>query len=279
MAHPEPQDPTFYLATDMEQPASCPFAGGEVVVFTRRSPNKETVNEDGVAVIPYSSRSGVLAIADGVGGFPEGERAARVALEALARAVRRAAREDSDLRTGILDGIENANRAVIELGGAATTLAVAEVRDGFVRPYHVGDSIVMVTGLRGKLRLQTIAHSPTAYAVEAGVMDEWEALDHEERNLISNAVGSPEMRIEVGAPLKLHARDTLLLASDGLVDNVHPEEIVESIRKGKVLGGVESLARLCRLRMGSEGNGKPSKPDDLSVLVYRRIKKAVRVTV
>ena len=265
----EALEPVFHFASDLDAPLCRPFAGGEVVLFTRRSPIKKSVNEDGIALMPHGPDSGVLAVADGVGGFPGGERAARVALEQLARSVWNAAHSDVELRAAILDGIENANRAVLRLGGAATTLAVAEIRGHEVRPYHIGDSVILVTGLRGRIRLKTIAHSPTAYAVEAGLMDEWQAMHHEERNLISNAVGSTDMRIEVGAPLKLHQRDTLLLASDGLVDNLHPDEIVETVRKGDLLHGGQILTQLCQERMLEGGGERPSKPDDLSLVVFR----------
>ena len=46
------------------------------------------------------------------------------------------------LRGAILNGIEAANRSIRELGcGAATTLALVEIQDRTIRPYHVGDSV------------------------------------------------------------------------------------------------------------------------------------------
>ena len=49
-------------------------------------------------------------------------------------------------------GIEAANAAVMELGnGSASTFAIAEIDDGVVRTYHVGDSAVLLTGGRGRL--------------------------------------------------------------------------------------------------------------------------------
>ena len=44
--------------------------------------------------------------------------------------------------------------------GSATTLAVAEVVGQTVRTYHVGDSPIWVFGQRGRLKLQTVPHSP-----------------------------------------------------------------------------------------------------------------------
>jgi serine/threonine protein phosphatase PrpC len=175
-----------------------------------------------------------------------------------------------DLRAGILNGIEAANEAVRELGtGAATTLALVEIQDGVIRPYHVGDSAILVTGQRGKVKLQTIPHSPIGYAVEAGLMKEEEAIYHEERHVISNVIGSDQMRIEIGPPTQLAPRDTLLLASDGLFDNLLPDEIIETIRSGPLDEAVGTLVQTAQERMAGPIGDAPSKPDDLTVIAFR----------
>ena len=82
---------------------------------------------------------------------------------------------------------------------------------------------------RGRVKLQTISHSPVGYAVESGMLDDQEAMHHEERHVVSNIIGTPEMRIEIGPPIDLATYDTLLVATDGLADNLHIEEIIERI--------------------------------------------------
>ena len=78
------------------------------------------------------------------------------------------------------------------------------------------------------------------------------------------------MKIDIGAPVELQPRDTVLLASDGLMDNVHLEEIIEHIRKGPAEAAVDAVVELARSRMQSNNSKEPSKPDDLSVIVYRK---------
>ena len=64
------------------------------------------------------------------------------------------------MRSRILDGFEEANEAVLGLGvGAATTLVAAEIEDTRVRSYHVGDSMSLIVGQRGKLKSQSVPHS------------------------------------------------------------------------------------------------------------------------
>ena len=175
------------------------------------------------------------------------------------------------LRTAILNGIEAANAAVQAIGnGSATTLTVITIEGLIARSYQVGDSESMVVGQRGLVKLQTTPHSPTGFAVEAGFLDEKEALHHEDRYLVSNFLGTADMRIDIGAEVELRPRDTVLLASDGLMDNVHVDEIIERIRKGPLEAAAERVIALARRRMAGVAPGQPSKPDDLSVMLFRK---------
>jgi serine/threonine protein phosphatase PrpC len=245
-------------------------AGGVLSVYSKRCPDKETPNEDAVAIISTGVGSGVLAVADGLGGAPAGQQASLLAIQCLARAVEEVVREEVAIRIGIMNGFEAANEEVLALAlGAATTLTVVEFDGQLVRHFHVGDSMSLLTGQRGKIKMQSIPHSPVGYAVEAGLLDETDAMHHEERHVISNVIGSVDMRIEVGSAVELSPRDTLLLASDGLSDNLHMPEIVECIRKGSLEKITEDLARRARERMEGAQDGEPSKPDDLTFVVFR----------
>jgi len=272
------------LEEHMEAGERWSFAGGEVAAFSRRSPARTTSNEDAAAVLPVDERSGVLVVADGVGGQAEGARAARAAVEALAASVavvaERRGRDESapgDLRDAILDGVETADREVRALGtGAATTLVAVEIQDAEARSYHVGDSAAVIVGQRGRLKFRTVAHSPVGYALEAGLLDEREAMVHEDLHLVSNAVGAGDMHIGIGPSVSVAPRDTVLLATDGLFDNLPLRGIVDRIRKGALDLAVEGLARECQARMVSPRENQPSKPDDLTFLLWRRATRPVR---
>jgi serine/threonine protein phosphatase PrpC len=221
-------------------------------------------------VIAIDDERGVLAVADGAGGHASGAIAARHALEAIDASIRGRAPED-ELRTSILNGFEMANETVRGLGvGAGTTLAVVEVQGAWIRTYHVGDTGIIVTGQRGRIKGRTLDHSPTGYAVESGLMNDREAIHHEERHLISNMIGSESMRIDMGPSIKLASRDTVLIATDGLFDNMHFDDIVERVRKGHVPHALGGMTRLCHRRMENEPETTPSKPDDLTILAFRR---------
>ena len=155
-------------------------AGGTAFALTRRDPDKETENEDTVAIVPYGADAAVLVVADGAGGLPAGKMASLTAVTKLAASLQASRGHTTLLRTAILNGIEAANEAVIALGnGCATTMTVITIEGLVARSYQIGDSEALVVGQRGRIRLQTTAHSPTGFAVEAGFLDQRDALHHE----------------------------------------------------------------------------------------------------
>ena len=252
----------------MEAPELLDVANGHVAAFCRRCPDKVEPNDDSAAVVQTKSGAIVLVVADGVGGCPLGHKASAIAVEAIAERVQ-AAEPTSDLRPAILDGIEHANQEILDLGiGAATTLAVVEIQAGRARAYQVGDSMTLIVGQRGALKWKSTPHSPVGYAVESGMLDEADAMHHDERHVVSNLVGSHSMHIEIGPSRPLAARDTVVVGSDGLFDNLHLSEVIEHSKSGKPIKRIGALAELASSRMWQSEPGVPGKPDDLTILLF-----------
>jgi protein phosphatase len=265
----------LFLGDHEREQADCSLPHGEVCVRSIRSPDKATPNEDSAAIIQLGNDSLVLAVADGVGGSVAGREASNATVKTLARLLAKLPDETPPLRPAILDAVEAANKAVLGLArGAATTLVVAQLDVTRLRSYHVGDSELLAVGQRGRIKQRVVPHSPTGFAVEAGLLDEDEAMQHDQRHVLFNVVGSVEMRVEVGPPLQLLARDTVLIASDGLFDNLYIDEIVETICSGPLVAAADRLVERVHGRMHGEGAAdKPCKPDDLTIVLFRPHKR------
>lgn len=264
------EQPRLYLGADCAEIESLSIAGGTACVFTTRAPGKETDNEDSVGLVPCGKDAGALVVADGLGGLPSGDQASATAVRKLSRNITENCNGQFALREAILDGIEQANKTIMAQGvGSGTTIAAVEIDNNAVRPYHVGDSAILITGQRGKIKYLTIPHSPVGYAVEAGLIEADEAIYHEERHLVSNIIGSAAMRVEIGPTIRLAPRDTLVIASDGLFDNLQVEEIVNIIRTGPLLRAAQKLLEICRTRMAEFSENRPHKPDDLGFVLFR----------
>ncbi len=270
-SHSERMDAHLYLQADMQEPLEVRLSSGTACVFSRRAPLKEMPNADAAGLYDLGAAGLVLAVADGVGGHRGAEQASAITLETLARELEAVERNGTEVREALLNAVEAANRAVVELGiGAGTTLIAVEVRAQRIRTYHVGDSQALLAGRRGKLKLVTKAHSPIGYALEAGILAEEEALHHAERHLLSNMIGLEAMHIEMGSPLELAPLDTLVLGSDGLFDNLRLEEIVQTVRLGSAPRAAAALVAACQARMDEDVPEQPSKPDDLTAVLFRR---------
>jgi serine/threonine protein phosphatase PrpC len=247
-----------------------PLARGAAGFYSSPRPGGGS-NQDAIALIPLDEARAVIVVADGMGGLPAGREAAALTVETLAEDLSLASPQGNNSRAQIIDAIERANERILATGlGSATTLAVAEIGAGTVRAYHVGDSEILVFGQRGRIKLQSVPHSPVGFALHAGMLDESQAISHEDRHLVSNALGNRDMRIEVGSPVPLGPYDTVVVCSDGLVDNLHFEEISRTLRAGRLDRSLQQLVASAERRMTEPRAGEPSKPDDLSVIAYRR---------
>ena len=258
-----------YTQSELESPELLNLGYGQAVVFSDKSPDKDSANEDSVALFELGNQTAVFLVADGLGSLPNADTASKIAIRAIQNKLEQLT-DPAALREAILDGIEDANTQILnKTPGSATTLVAIEYHKQVIRSYHVGDSMILVTGQRGKIKLQSVPHSPVGYAVEAGMLDENEAVHHEERHLVSNVVGSAEMRIEIGPTVKLARYDSLIVSSDGLFDNLYVDEIVEIARKGKIEKAGQQLREMAQQRMTTPQKDLPCHADDLSFILFR----------
>lgn len=249
------------------------FCGGTLAYFTHRSPDKESPNEDSAGAIQISPHHGVIVVADGVGGANAGAMASHCAVQKIVQSIEHATQTASDVaeteRSTIVDAIENANHEILTWKqGAATTVCAVEILNQNLRTFHVGDSSILQFSNQGTLKFYSVAHAPIAMAVESGMLDEADALLHEDRNLINNCVGCPEMKIEIGPNLSLAKRDTVVLASDALLDNFTMNEVVQVLRWGDLHKQSQKMIDMTMARM-RDTQTLPCKPDDLTMLCFR----------
>lgn len=242
--------------------------GIDVFVSLVPSPTRSARAQGQDAAGVWTTQSGqlVLAVADGMGGARGGAAAAATAIGELDKALS----TELPTRHAIVDAFEHADRATRAVRSVGkTTLVVGQVFGDELRVFHAGDSEALVVSRRGHIKLRTVAHSPVGYQVAAGVLEHAEALQHDERHYISNVVGAPGLKIEVGPRLPLARHDTVALGSDGLFDNVHPEELAHCLAMPDMSAGADALVDLALSRMKTPTDGF-GKPDDLALVVSRR---------
>lgn len=271
LSGPEPEFSLLRFGEDVDAPRAVRLGALELVWFASMGPDK-AASEDAFFVRALPGDRVAAGVVDGMGGMVGGAAAARIGATRIHEALDGA--DGAGLRPALVTGIERAHEEVLArvAGGGATVAAVSLSRE-HCQFVHAGDAEGIHLGAAGRLRQRTVPHSPVGYAQASGVLTESEALAHPDRNLVASGLGVRGMTAQVGSREPLLPGDTVVLATDGLTDNVFEEEILEAFRGGSLERGVATLVELARVRMegpipGPEGL-TIGKPDDLTVLAMR----------
>jgi len=129
--------------------------------------------------------------------------------------------------------------------GMACVLTLALAENGVATIGHVGDSRLYLLS-NGSMKKITPDHSPVGEEEDAGEISEAEAMMHPRRNEVFRDVGSrPRQASDAGfieiRRCRLRDRSALLLASDGLTDQLTAAQVREII--GRYEGDAGEVAR------------------------------------
>ena len=221
-------------------------------------------NEDRMGYC-YTRDAGLFALADGMGGHPEGEVASQLALQTLAAMFQR------DCKPTLADPLRFLHESIIAghhqllryatqkalIDTPRTTVVACLLQGNAAYWAHCGDSRLYL--VRGeKLIARTRDHS---YSELQQTMSQVVPMnDRFNRNVLFTCLGSPgKPVIDTVGPLLLQAGDRLLLCSDGLWGTVEDAVIVEQLSKNVISDAVPELVEQA-LRNGG------AKSDNVSVL-------------
>jgi protein phosphatase len=221
-----------------------------------------TNNEDNFLVA-----DSLFAVADGMGGHAAGEVASLIAVETL-----KAAFDGDRSADGLADAARQANRAVwqraseqTDLRGMGTTLTAAALVDAEGEEggeqlviAHIGDSRAYL--LRdGELDQITDDHSLPAEMVRRGELAPEDAIDHPQKHIVTRALGiEPDVEADCVRVIP-YAGDRVVLASDGLFDELSDDQIASILRR---IADPEEAAKEL-VRAAKESGGR----DNVTVVV------------
>jgi PPM family protein phosphatase len=208
-------------------------------------------NEDRMGYC-YTRSAGLFALADGMGGHPEGEVASQLALQTIAALFQRDAKPTLKdparfLQEAVLAAHHQLLRYATERGLLDTprTTLVACVLQGQAAYWaHCGDSRLYL--LRGdKLVVRTRDHSYTELHGALAQAGQPVPLENQRynRNVLFTCLGSPgKPVVDSAGPLSLQAGDRVMLCSDGLWGSVSDPVIVEHLARRPITDAVPELA-------------------------------------
>ena len=192
------------------------------------------LNEDRMGY-SYTRSSGLMLLADGMGGHPEGEVAAQLALQSISAIYQKQANPKVDDVAEFLNAaIMAAHRAIIKyaiekgmLDTPRTTVVAVVVQDGMACWAHCGDSRLYLVR-DGKLVVRTRDHSYMEQPPQGHTASR--AAERLNRNILYTCLGSPTKPVfDVSNPTLLQHGDKLMLCSDGLWGSVDDDDIVRML--------------------------------------------------
>ena len=200
-------------------------------------------NEDRMGY-SYTREAGLFALADGMGGHPEGEVAAQIALETMSALFQREAQPRmADVPSFLGRGLMSAHHQIIRYASSRgmmdtprTTLVAAVVQRGQLHWVHCGDSrMYVVRG--GQLLKRTRDHSYLEAKASSGA-----SLKDVNRNVLFTCLGSTvRPMFDVGGPIVLQDQDRVMLCSDGLWGTLDDDTITRGMSERPLAEGMPLL--------------------------------------
>ena len=247
--------------------------GWDAGIKRKRDPNEDSIaaiqgtctyNEQ---LIPFD----LFIVADGMGGHENGQEASRIAIQTMTQSVLQNMITSSELTDALFSkflvhGVQQANMTIWQCNqekGAnmGTTLTAALVIGSRAHIVNVGDSRTYMYREGKGLSQVTRDHSFVARLVARGVIASDDIYTHPDRNLVERGLGD-RRSVEVDYfTVELHARDWLLLCSDGLWEMVRDPEIERIMKKEDDPAQMSDLLVQAALKGGGV--------DNVSVIVAR----------
>ena len=200
-------------------------------------------NEDRMGYC-YTRESGLFVLADGMGGHPEGEVAAQIALQTVSALFQRQAKPQiQDVQEFLSGALLAAHHQILRYASEKgmidtprTTLVAAVLQGGAASWVHCGDSrLYMVRDAELLTRTRDHSYLELRNAPPPG-------MDRVNRNVLFTCLGSTvRPMFDVAGPLRLKEGDKVLLCSDGLWGSLEDEEIVSLLGSRPVADGVPAL--------------------------------------
>ena len=218
-------------------------------------------NQDRIAVAA-SEHAALLIIADGMGGYADGARAAEITRQTVLESFSHTAQPLFDPLGFLHLTLGRAHEEVVKLGAQApidrrprATCALCLIQQGGAWWAHIGDS--RIYHFRdGQLIGRSRDHSHVEGLLREGLITAEQAQAHPMRNYVECCLGGGAMLPDMAITCRrrLEPGDALLVCSDGLWGPLKDEEIAAALcASGSPIG--EKLMTLARRAVKRAGPG------------------------
>jgi serine/threonine protein phosphatase PrpC len=216
-------------------------------------------NEDRMGYC-YTRGSGLFMLADGMGGHPDGEIAAQIALQVVSAKFQQEAKpEIADVKAFFAEAVLAAHHQILRyamekglVDTPRTTFVGAIVQGNSASWVHCGDSrLYFVRG--GEMLARTRDHS---YMEQRDDMPKLATLPKNiNRNVLYTCLGSPVKPVfDQTGPVPLQQGDKIMLCSDGVWGTLNDVDIVYHMSQKLVAQAVPDIAEQALLKAGARSD-------------------------
>jgi len=217
-------------------------------IFQNSRQGPRQYNQDRLAY-SYSKDALLLVVADGMGGYKNGDLAAELAVKTITKAFQRLAVPTlSSPAKFLIDHIQQIHDMIDQfaqeremLESPRTTIVVAVVQRGMLYCAHVGDSR-LYHFRDGHLLYRTEDHSIVQSMYNKGIISKADMSEHPYRHKIYSCLGGDTPpKIDLSDRCELAEGDTILLCTDGVWGSVSDEQMKRSLNTPSINDGVTAL--------------------------------------
>jgi serine/threonine protein phosphatase PrpC len=185
----------------------------------------------------------VFAVSDGMGGAMAGEFASRITTEKITRLLPKSFKQSAlGLEAGVDDVLEELfdqiHKALVFVGGSyeethnmQATLSMCWFTPGWMYFAHIGDTRIYYLPHTGGIRQLSEDDTYVGWMFRQGQLTERQAREHPQRTALQKALGAGNQFVapQIGG-VGYEAGDMFLLCSDGLVEGLYDEQILDLLR-------------------------------------------------
>ncbi len=212
----------------------------------------------------------LLALADGMGGHPKGEKAAQILIDVCKQSLEKSVKPVPEPERFLARLLQHAHQQIQRYGEAQepaidprTTAVVCLVQGETAYWIHAGDSRFYL--LRdGAIVRRTTDHSYVERLRQQGIIGDEETLNHPQRNYVTRCLGgnTPLPAAELGRE-RLRPGDLLALCSDGLWGSIDEELMIDTLFSDM------PIASACRALVSEAAQSAFPESDNVTLIACR----------
>jgi serine/threonine protein phosphatase PrpC len=208
-----------------------------------------------------------FAVSDGMGGALAGEYASRIAMEKITTMLPRSFKQSAtgfvvDYDDVLTELFGEVHKSLVYLGssyeecdGMEATLTLCWFTPGWMHFGHIGDSrLYYLPAKENKIKQLSQDDTHVGWLFRTGKINEREARNHPRRSVLQKALGGGNQFVDpqLGA-VGYENGDMFLLCTDGLVEGLYDDHVVEILRHTDYAGKLSPAERLVKEAVEKSG--------------------------